>query len=425
MAGGASLPDVMATATQARRGNGRRQRATNQAQVPLAPRRKSSRSEQAEDLSQFDMHPERSHPRKIFVGGLAHKTTTQHLREHFSSFGTIVDAVVLRWPDGRSRGFGYVTFAQAESAAVALGQAHQVGGRDVDVKRAVPGTNKLFVGGLPQNTTHVDLREHFEDYGIVSDAVVMIDPTTNRSRGFGFVCFLPGQDGAAAVASALEHYSNHYIKGKWIEVKSATPPHKLLGNGTDTDRPATRSTTPSGSEASSVSIPDLASFSKTTSEQTSPNFACGWRELAGPVKVHLPDSSLASTFAPEPFGSPTAYNGALPAEHTTTPLSVGLPPGLAPVSCRAEATGLSAAQWLTLASPLGNSGLPPDCNNPLLAGDALKRTLQQTLEQLLDFDAQLPMHEALLGKQKSHQSQVLERSTEDVTSRFAADVRGG
>mmetsp|Transcript_13759 Transcript_13759/g.25204 ORF Transcript_13759/g.25204 Transcript_13759/m.25204 type:complete len:424 (+) Transcript_13759:73-1344(+) len=423
MAGGASLPDVMAAAAQASRGNtGRRPRTTNQVQGP--PRsRKSSRSEQCDNVSQFgDMHPERSHPRKIFVGGLAHKTTTQHLREHFTSFGTIVDAVVLRWPDGRSRGFGYVTFAQAESAAVALGQAHQVGGRDVDVKRAVPGTNKLFVGGLPQNTTHVDLREHFETYGIVSDAVVMIDPTTNRSRGFGFVCFLPGQDGAAAVASALEHYSNHYIKGKWIEVKSATPPHKLLANGTEADRPATRSTTPSGSEASSVSVPDLASFSKTTSEQTSPSFACGWRELAAPVKVHLPDSSLGSTFAPEPLGSPTAYSGALPAEHAT-PLSVGLPPGLAPFTGCTQDSGLSAAQWLTLTSPVGNAELQPGSNNALLDGDALKRTLQQTLEQLLDFDAQMPMYEAQMGKQKSRQSQ--ERTAEDVAARFAADVRGG
>lgn len=61
----------------------------------------------------------------------------------------------------------------------------QVGGRDVDVKRAVPGTNKLFVGGLPQNATAAELREHFEAFGVVSDAVVMIDPSTNRSRGFG------------------------------------------------------------------------------------------------------------------------------------------------------------------------------------------------------------------------------------------------
>lgn len=167
------------------------------------------------------------HPRKIFVGGLAHKTSTQHLRDYFGKHGSIVDAVVLRWPDGRSRGFGYVTFCDVSSAAAAMLETHQVGGRKVDVKRAVPGTNKLFVGGLPQSATATELREHFEACGTVSDAVVMIDPVTGRSRGFGFVCFLPGQEGAAAVTAALEQYQTHRLRGKWIEVKNAAPPHKL------------------------------------------------------------------------------------------------------------------------------------------------------------------------------------------------------
>jgi len=167
------------------------------------------------------------HPRKVFIGGLLHKTTTQHLRDHFGRFGAIVDAVVLRWPDGRSRGFGYVTYADASSAVAVLEEEHAIGGRGVDVKRAVPGTNKLFIGGLPQNTTANELRDHFEKFGTVSDAVVMIDPTTGRSRGFGFVCFLPGHDGAEAVATSLQKYDSHRIRGKWIEVKSAAPPHKL------------------------------------------------------------------------------------------------------------------------------------------------------------------------------------------------------
>jgi len=177
--------------------------------------------------AESDTQEDQCHPRKIFIGGLAHKTTTQQLRDYFSKYGTIVDSVVLRWPDGRSRGFGYVCFSDLQGAQAALQESHQVGGRQVEVKRAVPGTNKLFVGGLPQNTSAAELREHFEAFGIVSDAVVMIDPATNRSRGFGFVCFLPGQEGAASAAFALEQYKNHKLRGKWIEVKSAAPPHKL------------------------------------------------------------------------------------------------------------------------------------------------------------------------------------------------------
>jgi len=171
---------------------------------------------------------DRCHQKKLFVGGLGHATTTQTLRSYFRRYGAVVDAVVLRWPDGRSRGFGYITFAEAASASAALKETHKLAGSSVDVQRAVPGTNKVFVGGLPQTASAAELREYFEQFGVVSDAVVMMDPVTSRSRGFGFVCFSPGQDGGAALSMVLERYDRHYLRGKWIEVKSAAPPRKLL-----------------------------------------------------------------------------------------------------------------------------------------------------------------------------------------------------
>ena len=46
---------------------------------------------------------------------------------------------------------------------------------------------KLFIGGLSFETTDDSLREHFEKCGTLTDCVVMRDPQTKRSRGFGFV----------------------------------------------------------------------------------------------------------------------------------------------------------------------------------------------------------------------------------------------
>ena len=46
---------------------------------------------------------------------------------------------------------------------------------------------KLFIGGLSFETTDDSLREHFEKWGTLTDCVVMRDPQTKRSRGFGFV----------------------------------------------------------------------------------------------------------------------------------------------------------------------------------------------------------------------------------------------
>jgi hypothetical protein len=48
---------------------------------------------------------------------------------------------------------------------------------------------KVFVGGLNPATTAEGLRTHFEQFGTVADASVVIDKGTGKSRGFGFVMF--------------------------------------------------------------------------------------------------------------------------------------------------------------------------------------------------------------------------------------------
>lgn len=46
---------------------------------------------------------------------------------------------------------------------------------------------KLFVGGLPYETNDKELREFFQEFGEIDEAVVIIDRSTNKSKGYGFV----------------------------------------------------------------------------------------------------------------------------------------------------------------------------------------------------------------------------------------------
>nr|XP_057937763.1 heterogeneous nuclear ribonucleoprotein A3 [Doryrhamphus excisus]XP_057937764.1 heterogeneous nuclear ribonucleoprotein A3 [Doryrhamphus excisus] len=48
---------------------------------------------------------------------------------------------------------------------------------------------KLFIGGLSFETTEESLRAHFEQWGTLTDCVVMREPGSKRSRGFGFVTY--------------------------------------------------------------------------------------------------------------------------------------------------------------------------------------------------------------------------------------------
>uniref|UniRef100_A0A8C4N179 RRM domain-containing protein n=1 Tax=Equus asinus asinus TaxID=83772 RepID=A0A8C4N179_EQUAS len=58
---------------------------------------------------------------------------------------------------------------------------------------------KLFIGGLSFETTDESLRSHFEQWGTLTDCVVMRDPNTKRSRGFGFVTYATVEEVDAAM----------------------------------------------------------------------------------------------------------------------------------------------------------------------------------------------------------------------------------
>lgn len=77
--------------------------------------------------------------KKLFVGGLNWKTTDEGLRQAFARFGEITEAKVITDREtGRSRGFGFVTFVEAESAENAISEMDgaQLEGRTIKVNPA-------------------------------------------------------------------------------------------------------------------------------------------------------------------------------------------------------------------------------------------------------------------------------------------------
>lgn len=77
---------------------------------------------------------------------------------------------------------------------------------------------KIFVGGLTANTTDEVMREFYQQFGELTDIIVMRDPNTKRSRGFGFVTF-----GSKANVDAAMSARPHVIDGKTVDPKRAVP----------------------------------------------------------------------------------------------------------------------------------------------------------------------------------------------------------
>ncbi|MBA0822235.1 hypothetical protein Goarm_019047, partial [Gossypium armourianum] len=82
-----------------------------------------------------------------------------------------------------------------------------------------PGrTRKIFVGGLASTVTESDFKKYFDQFGKITDVVVMYDHNTQRPRGFGFITY----DSEEAVDKVLLK-NFHELNGKMVEVKRAVP----------------------------------------------------------------------------------------------------------------------------------------------------------------------------------------------------------
>ena len=91
--------------------------------------------------------------KKLFVGNLPWGITNDSLRELFASVGEVVEAMVITdRMSGRSKGFGFVTFATEEAAQAAIQQLNEkeVEGRKIIVNVARPKEERRD-GGFRDN----------------------------------------------------------------------------------------------------------------------------------------------------------------------------------------------------------------------------------------------------------------------------------
>lgn len=78
-------------------------------------------------------------------------------------------------------------------------------------------SKKLFVGGLSWGTTEAELKACFAEYGTVTEAKIIYDRETQKSRGFGFVAFENEED--AEKAQGALHDTE--LNGRKIRVDQA------------------------------------------------------------------------------------------------------------------------------------------------------------------------------------------------------------
>jgi cold-inducible RNA-binding protein len=86
---------------------------------------------------------------------------------------------------------------------------------------------KLFVGSLSWDTNDEGLHAAFSPFGEISEAIVISDRYTGRSRGFGFVTFNDDE----AADKAIEALNGTELDGRTIRVDVAQAKERTGGGG--------------------------------------------------------------------------------------------------------------------------------------------------------------------------------------------------
>jgi RNA recognition motif-containing protein len=88
-------------------------------------------------------------------------------------------------------------------------------------------SNKLFVGNLSFDVTENELQDAFAAFGTVTETNLMMDRSTNRPRGFGFVTMSTAEEAQKAIAGL----NGKELGGRALTVNVARPREESSGRG--------------------------------------------------------------------------------------------------------------------------------------------------------------------------------------------------
>ena len=88
-------------------------------------------------------------------------------------------------------------------------------------------SNKLFVGNLSFDTTENDLQDAFAAHGTVTETNLMMDRTTGRPRGFGFITMSSAEEAQKAIAAL----NGSQLGGRALTVNVAKPREERPAGG--------------------------------------------------------------------------------------------------------------------------------------------------------------------------------------------------
>jgi polyadenylate-binding protein len=165
----------------------------------------------------------------LYVKQFPESYSEDQLKEVFSPFGTVASVIITRDAEGKSKGFGFVNYAEHPAAEKALAElanksiedpatstsfelyvnrAQKKSERSREIKGRLDALNQervskyqgmnLYVKNLDDSINDEFFRETFAQFGTITSARIMRD-TADTSKGFGFICYSSPEEATRAV----------------------------------------------------------------------------------------------------------------------------------------------------------------------------------------------------------------------------------
>ncbi|KAK2741770.1 hypothetical protein FQN57_005514 [Myotisia sp. PD_48] len=184
----------------------------------------------------------------LFVGNLSWNVDEEWLRTEFEEFGEASARIVTDRDSGRSRGFGYVEFANIEDAVKAYNakkdteldgrtinldyanartnNANGASGQDRAQSRAKsfgdstsPESDTLFLGNLSFGADENMVQELFSQHGSILGIRLPTDQESGRPKGFGYIQFSSVDE----ARTAFEAQQGADLAGRAIRLDYSSP----------------------------------------------------------------------------------------------------------------------------------------------------------------------------------------------------------
>ncbi|KAI9022814.1 hypothetical protein CLU79DRAFT_750900 [Phycomyces nitens] len=174
----------------------------------------------------------------LYVGNLDSRVNEEILTQIFAAISDVDNVKIIhdRYATHGSMNYGFVEFQDHQGAEIALQSmaGRKVFGQDIRVNWATQGSTQkedtsshyhIFVGDLSPEVNDSVLTKAFSPFRSTSEARVMWDQTTGKSRGFGFVAFRDKADAEQAIATMNgEWLGSRAIRCNWANQKTSGQP---------------------------------------------------------------------------------------------------------------------------------------------------------------------------------------------------------